>query len=107
MLQRNHERDGRRRLIVNGHTFLRTDLAEILEYVVLSYHKDIPEPRGSDIFTQGLVRIAAELMHIGNQCIRLAVQTGNNEQNAMEFEYDSQEESDADSLAEISLHKTS
>ena len=34
--------DGRRRLIVDGHTLPRTDLAELLEYVVLPYHKDIP-----------------------------------------------------------------
>ena len=37
--------DGRR-LIIDGHTFPRTDLAEHLEYVVLPYHNDIPKPRG-------------------------------------------------------------
>ena len=41
----------RRRLIVDGHTLPRTHLAELLEYVVLPYHKDIPKPRGLDIFT--------------------------------------------------------
>ena len=91
--------DGRRRLIVDGHTFPRTDLAELLEYVVLPCHQDIPKPRGLDIFTQGLARIGAEPRHIGNHCIRLAVETGNNTQNAMEPEYDSQEDSDVDSLA--------
>ena len=30
MLQRNHKRDGRRGLSVNGHTFPRTDLSELL-----------------------------------------------------------------------------
>ena len=34
--------DGRRRLIVDGHTFPRTDLAELLEHVFLPYHKDLP-----------------------------------------------------------------
>ena len=34
---------GRRSLIIDGHTFPKTDLAELLEYVVLPYHKDIPK----------------------------------------------------------------
>ena len=67
--------DGRR-LIVDGHTFPRADLAELLEYVVLPYHKDIPRPRGSDIFTWGLARIGAEPRHMGNQCICLVVEIG-------------------------------
>ena len=67
--------------------------------MVLPHHKDIPKPRGSDIFTQELARVSAEPRHIGSQCICLAVKTGNNAQNAMEFEYDSQEKSDADSMA--------
>ena len=83
--------DGRKGLIIDGHTFPRTDLAELLEYVVLPYHKDITKPQGLDIFTQGLARIGAEPRHIGNQCIRLVVETGNNAQNAMELEHDSQE----------------
>ena len=82
--------NGRIRLTVDGHTFPRTDLAERLEYVVLPYHKDIPEPRGLDVFTQGLAHTGAEPRHIVNQCIRLAVEIGNNAQNAMELEYDSQ-----------------
>ena len=41
--------DGRRGLIVDGHTFPRTHLLELLEYVVLPYHKDIHTPRGLDI----------------------------------------------------------
>ena len=91
--------DGSRRLIVDGHTFPRTDLAELLEYVVLPYHKGIPKPLGLDIFTQGLARIGAEPRHTGNQCIHLAVETRNNALHAMELEYDSQEESDVDGLA--------
>ena len=67
--------------------------------MVLLYHKDIPKPRGLDIFAQRLARIGAKPRHIGNQCIRLAVEIGNNAQNAMEFEYDSQEESDVETLA--------
>ena len=90
--------DGRR-LIVDGQTFKRTDLAELLEYVVLPFHKDICKPRGLDIFTQGIARIGAEPRHIGNQCTCMAVETGNNAQNAMELKYDSQEESDVDSMA--------
>ena len=74
------------------------DLAELLEYVVLPYRKDICKPRGLDIFTQELARIGAEPRHIGNHCIRLAFETGNNAQDAMELEYDSQEESDANSM---------
>ena len=66
--------------------------------MVPPYHKDIPKPRGLDIFTQGLASTGAEPRHIGNQCILLSVKTGNNAQNAMELEYDSQEESDADSV---------
>ena len=47
--------DGIRRLIVEGHTFPRMDVAELLEYVVLPYRKDIPKPRGLNInITQGL-----------------------------------------------------
>ena len=91
--------DRRRRLIVEGHTFLRMDMAELLEYVVLLYPKDIPKPQGLDIFVQGPARIGAEPRHIENQCIHLAVETENNAQNAMELEYDSQEEPDADTLA--------
>ena len=90
--------DGKRSLIVDGHILPRTDFAEILEYVVLPYYKDIPKPRGLDIFIQRLTRIGAEPRHIENQCIRLAVETGNNAQSALEPEYDSPEESDADSL---------
>ena len=51
------------------------------------------------MFTQGLARIGAEPRHIGNQCILLAVETGNNTQKAVELEYDNQEECYADSLA--------
>ena len=91
--------DDRRRLIANGRTLQRADLAELLEYVVLPYHKDIPKFRGLDVFTQGLARIGAESRHIGNQCIRLAAKTRNNAQNAMKLEYDNQEESVAGSLA--------
>ena len=36
--------DGRRRLIADGNTFPGTDFAELLEYVVLPYHKDVPKP---------------------------------------------------------------
>ena len=49
--------DDRRRLIVDGHTLPGTDLAELLEYTVLPYHKDIPKPRGLDIFAKGLARM--------------------------------------------------
>ena len=77
------------------HTLPGTDLAELLEYAVLPYHKDIPKPRAIDSFTEGLARIGAEPRHIGNQCIRLVVGTGNNTQNALEPEYDSQKKSDA------------
>ena len=90
--------DGRRRSIVVGHTLLGIDLAELLQYTVLPYHKDIPKTRGIDSFTKGLARIGGQPRHIGNQCIRLVVETGNNTQNALEPEYDSQEESDTDTL---------
>ena len=80
--------DGRRRLMVDGRTFPRTDLVERLENVVLPYRKDIPKPRGLDILTQGLTGIGAGPRQIGNQCIGLAVETGNNAQDAMELEYD-------------------
>ena len=89
----------RRKFIVDGHTLRRTDLAELLKYAVLPYHKDIPKPRRIDIFTQELARLSAEPRRIGNQCIRLAAETGNNAQNAMEPGYGGQEESDADGLA--------
>ena len=58
--------DGRRRLIVNGHTLPRTDLAEQLEYAFLPRHKDIPKPRGIDSFTKRLTHIGAEQRHMGN-----------------------------------------
>ena len=61
--------DGRRILMVNGHTFPRTDLAELLEFAVLPCHKDIPKPRGLDIFTQRLARIGAEPRRKGNQSV--------------------------------------
>ena len=73
-------------------------MAELLEHVVLPYHKDILKPQGLGISTQGPARIGAEPRHIRNQCICLAVETGNNAQNAMKLEYDGQEECDADSL---------
>ena len=85
-------------LIVDGHTIPGTELAELLEYVVLLYQKDIPKPRGIGTFTERLTRIGAEPRHIGNKCIRLVPETGNNTQNALEPEYDSQEEPDVDSL---------
>ena len=66
--------DCRRRLIVDGHTFPITDLAELSEYVVPPYHNDIPKLRCLYIFTQGLARIGAEPRHIANQYIRLAIQ---------------------------------
>ena len=90
--------DGRRRLIVDGYAFSRMDLAELLEYVVLPYHKDTFKPQSLDIFTQGLACTGAEPRQKGSQCIRLPVETRNNAQNGMELEYDSQEEPDADSL---------
>ena len=90
--------DGRRRLIVDGHTLPGMDLAELSENAVLPYHKDIPKPRGIDSFTKGLARIGAEPRHKGHQCIRFVVETGNNTQNALEPECDSQKESDTDSL---------
>ena len=52
--------DGRRRLIVDGHTRPGHTL---LEYAVLPYHKGIPKPRGMDSFTKGLARIEAEPRH--------------------------------------------
>ena len=56
------------------------------------------KPLGLDIFAEGLALIGAEPRHIRNQCIRLVVETGNDTQNALERECDSQEKSDADSL---------
>ena len=76
--------DCKRRLIVDGHTLPRKDLAEQLKNAVLQHHKDIPKPRGTDSFTKGLARIGAEPRHIENQCIRLVVETENNTQNALE-----------------------
>ena len=76
--------DGRSRLIVNGHTLPRMDFAELLEFVVLPYHKEISEPRGLDIFTQGLSRIGAEPRCLGNHMFGCY-----NAQTAMEFENDS------------------
>ena len=67
--------DRRRRLIVDGHTIPNTDVAEILEYCVLPYHKDIPKRHGLDLFTQGLCRIGVDPRHLGNQCVRLATET--------------------------------
>ena len=84
--------DGRGRLIVDGYTCPGMDLAELLEYVVLPYHKDIPKPRDLDIFTEGLARIA-EPSHMGNQSIRLVVETGNDTHNALEPKYDGEKES--------------
>ena len=49
--------NGRRRLIVDGHTLPGADLAELLEYAVPPYHK----PRCTDTFTEELARIGAEL----------------------------------------------
>ena len=89
---------GRRKLNVDGHAFPKMDLAEILEYVALPYHKDFLKPRDLDIFTQGLARIGAEPTHIENQCMRLGVETGNNTKNALEPEYNSKEESGEDSM---------
>ena len=51
--------DGRRRFIVDGHTLPGTDLAQLLEYAVLPYHKDIPKPWCIDGFTKGFARIGA------------------------------------------------
>ena len=82
--------DGRGRLIVDGYTCPGMDLAELLEYVVLPYHKDIPKPRGLDIFTEGLARIIAEPSHMGNQSIRLVAETGND---TLEPKYYGQKES--------------
>ena len=90
--------DDRKRLTVDGHTLPGMDLAELLEYAVLPYHKDIPKHRGLDTFTIGLASIGAEPRHTGNQCIHLVVETSKNAQNALEPEYHSQEESDPDSL---------
>ena len=70
--------DGRSKLIVDGHALLRTNLAQLLEYVVLPYHLDISKPRGLDIFTRGLARIGAEPRHIGNQCVCLVDEKGDN-----------------------------
>ena len=78
---------------MDGHTLAGTDLAELLEYAVLPYHKDIPKPRGVNTFTEGLARISTEARHMGNQCRRLLVETVDNTQNALELEYVSQEES--------------
>ena len=47
-------RDGRRRLILDGHTLPGTDLCELLEYAVLPYFKNILEPRDLDNFAEGL-----------------------------------------------------
>ena len=76
-----------RKVNLDGHTLPGMDLAELLEYAVLPYHKDIPKSRGINTFTGGLARIGAEPRHIRNQCIRLVVETGNDTQNALEPEY--------------------
>ena len=77
---------------MDSHTLPRKDLAELLEYAVLHYYKDIPKPRGMDTFAKGLARTCAVPRKTVNQCIRLVVETGNNTQNALE------PESDVDSL---------
>ena len=53
----------KKRLIVDGHIVPRTDLAELLQYVVFPYHTGILKPRGLDIFTQELARICSEPRH--------------------------------------------
>ena len=70
--------DRRRRLIMDGHTIPNTDLAELLEYCVLPYNKNIPKPNGHDLFVEGLCRIGVDPRHLGNQCVRLVVESANN-----------------------------
>ncbi len=70
--------DRRRRFIMDGHTIANTDIAELLEYTVLPYHKDIPKPHGIDLFCHSLQRIGVDSKHIGNQCVRLVVESGRN-----------------------------
>ena len=90
--------DGRRRLIVDGHRLPGTDLAELLEFGTLPYHKHIPKPRDLDTFTKGIAGIGTEPRHMWNECIPLVVEAGKNAQNALESEYDSKKQFDADSL---------
>ena len=99
MLQRNHEKGWQKKVNSRWTYTPRMDLTELLANMVFPYHDDIPKPRGLDIFTQGLVRIGAEPRHIGNHQRRcFVIEIGTNKQNAIEAEYDSQEESDAESL---------
>ena len=98
MLQKNHEMGWQKKVDSRWTYTPKTNLAELLEYVVLPYHNDVPNPRGLDIFAQGPAVIGTEPRHIENQCIRMAVETENNAQNGMEPEYHSQEASDAYSL---------
>ena len=73
--------DHRRRLIMEGHTIPNTDVAELLEYVVLPYNKNIPKPHGLELFSCCLNRIGVDTKHIGNQCVRLVVESGGNVSN--------------------------
>lgn len=79
--------DRRRRIILDGHTIPNTDIAELLEYVVLPYHKDIPKPQGIDNFIEGLSDIGVDPRHIGNQCVRLVVESKNEVAQSMDDSY--------------------
>ena len=83
-------------MIVNGCTLPRRDLAELLSK--WHCHKEVTKLRRLNIFTKRIICIRAEPRHKENQCIRLVVETRNNAHTAVESGYDSQEESNADSL---------
>jgi rubrerythrin len=86
-------------LLRNQRRIPRTNIVELIEYALLPFNKDIPEPRGLKSFVEGLAKLGINKKGIKNEkvlneVLRIEKETGENEQNEDESEDEDSEESE-------------
>jgi hypothetical protein len=54
-------------IVYHGRDILGTNIENLLQYALLPYNSHIPEPRGLDLFTKGLVEVGTNKDLIENE----------------------------------------
>ena len=88
-------------LLRNQRRIPRTNIADLIEYVLLPYSKDIPEPRGLKSFVEGLAELGINKKEIKNEkvlneILRIEKEMEENEEESEDDEDDESDESQDD-----------
>ena len=88
-------------LLRNQRRIPRTNIADLIEYVLLPYSKDIPEPRGLKSFVEGLAELGINKKGIKNEkvlneILRIEKEMEENEEESEDEEDDESDESQDD-----------